>query len=287
VPWYGLENLIPTLMFQYTGNLIYLGLICVLILVFSAIAVRFIKVEFGKKTYRYEADVSRTVGKFGFAKRYSNLMAKEWIDIKRSETLYPIMGAYIGPLIFLWFTLWFLRNVLVLPIHFNVVFYSGMIGLFSVTIYSWLNNTDAPDFYQVLPVTVPRLIRTKMLMFVLLTYVMSAVFLVVLAVLNSELHLLWLGLLVSFITITYTLTATAYLTGLRTNVYLFDVRVLGKFSLMVIPPLVMTIIASFMLSSDFIMAMVIIGIVSLVLVLSALLLYRNIDGKWAKESFVI
>jgi hypothetical protein len=126
-----------------------------------------------------------------------------------------------------------------------------------------------------------------MLMFVLLTYVMSAVFLVVLAVLNSELHLLWLGLLVSFITITYTLTATAYLTGLRTNVYLFDVRVLGKFSLMVIPPLVMTIIASFMLSSDFFMSMAVIGIVCIILMLSALLLYRSIDGKWAKESFII
>jgi MFS family permease len=285
--WYNLEQILPTLMFQYSGNPLYLGFALVLILLFSAFAVRFIKVEFGRKTFRFKPDVAPTVEKFSFTKRYSKLMAKEWLDIKRSETLYPIMGAYIGPLIFLWFTLWFLRNVLVLPIHFNIVFYSGMIGLFSVTIYSWLNNTDAPDFYQVLPVTVPRLIRTKMLMFVLLTYAMSAVFLVILSVLNSELHLLWLGLLVAFITITYTLTATAYLTGLRTNVYLFDVRVLGKFSLMVIPPLVMTIIASFMLSGDFILSVSIIGVVCILLILSALLLYRGIDKRWKKESFVI
>jgi len=287
IPAYGLEHIVPSLMYQYTFNPLYLAITLVFIVVFSVFAAQFIKVEFGKKTFRYESEVFQTKKKFSFVKKQSNYMAKEWIDIRRSGTLGPIMGAYIGPLVFLWFVLWFLRNVLVIPINFNVVFYSGMIGLFSVTIYSWLNNTDAPDFYQVLPMTVARLVKTKMLMFALLTYAITAAFLIILSILNFELHLLWLGLIVGFITVTYALTTTAYLTGLRTNVYLFDIRVLAKFTAMVVPPLIMTIIASFMLTDSFTLSLAIIGIICVILALSAVFLYRNIDKRWSKESFVI
>ncbi|MDY6966470.1 MAG: hypothetical protein SVM80_10980 [Halobacteriota archaeon] len=284
---YDLEELIPSLTFQYTKNPIYLGACVVMILIFSIIATEFIKIEFGKKAQKYSTEITSIKERLGFMKGYSTYIAKEWIDIKRSRTLYPIIGAYIGPLIFLAFIMWFLRTVLLLPINFGIVFYAAMIGFFGMTIYSWLNVIDTPDFYQLLPVTVPRLIMTKLLLFFLFSYTISSAFLVVLGIANSELNFLFLALIVAFTTTSYTVIVTAYLTGLRTNVYLFDPRILGKFAAMVIPPLVVIAIASSRLSeSSGTLGLLILGVCSL-LIFGMVMMYRGIEKRWGRETFVV
>jgi hypothetical protein len=267
-------------------NPIYFAVTFLFIIVFSVFAVKFIKIEFGKRAERYSADVISMRTKFDFTKKYSAFIAKEWLDMKRSRTLYPVVGAYIGPLVFLALILWFLKSVLVIPIYFNIIFYAGMIGFFGMTIYSWLNIIDTHDFYQILPVDVPKLIKTKLLLFALLTSAISTTFLIILSILNLELHLLWLALIVAFTTTSYTVITTAYLTGLRTNVYLFSPKVLAKFTGMVALPLIIITIASFALSEHFFFSFALIVSICAVLIFGILIMVRGIEKRWGKESFV-
>ena len=283
---YGLEHLLPSLMFQYTRELSYLGLTLLLILLFSAFAVRFLKLEFGRKSQRYPHQLLETEKRFSFIRNYSVFLAKEWIDLRRSGTLAPVMFAYIGPLVILSIMVWFLTDVAGLSLDFNMVFYSSMIGFFGITIYAWLNMVDAPNYYEVLPVTLPRLIKTKLVMFLLLSLSISTVFLVGLGLFRGEAGWLILGLPVAYTTTPYTVVVTAYLTGLRTNSYLFDPRILGRFMFMVALPLILIMLASFSLEEHGVVSVSIIGVVCAVLLVLIYPLYRGLERKWGRESFV-
>jgi hypothetical protein len=284
--WADIDILIPSLMFQYTGNLLYLGMALLLILFFSFFAVAFLKIQPNRKSERYDANIIKTKDKFGFMGAHSKYIAKEWLDLRRSGHLFPVLTVYIGPLVFLAMAFWFLRAVLSIPISFNVVFYAAMMGLFSVTIFSWLNINDS-EFYQVLPVTVSRMIKVKLKLFALIAFTISPVFLIILSLFFMELHLLWLAIIVAFITTSYVVVATAYLTGLRTNTYLFDATILGRFAVMIMPPLIIIIISSLAMPDNFTISVSVIGIVCLILILGIAVLYKNIEKRWAHEGFII
>jgi hypothetical protein len=256
-----------------------------LIIAFSYVAVNTLKITFGKASERYSEEMISTARRFSFAKGYSTLMAKDWIDLIRSKTLMPVVSAYIGPLAFLAVLFWFLGTVLTFPLHFNLIFFGAMIGFFGVSVYGWLNLLDAPSFLDVLPVSVSSMIKTKLRLFALLAGVTSTVFLIGLSILQSELDLLGIGLIVAYSTTFYTVTSTAYLTGLRTNSYLFDPRVLARFAGVVIPPLVALTILSFRFTSDRLVTTVAILAISAALAAATVLLYRGIDRRWSMESF--
>jgi hypothetical protein len=186
--WLDIEILIPSLTYQYTGNLLYLGLSLLFVFIFSAIAVGFLKIAPSRNSERYDAEIIKARKTFSFMGAHSKFVAKEWLDLRRSGHLAPVMSVYIGPLVFLALAFWFLRSVLSIPISFNLVFYSAMMGLFSVTIYSWLNINDS-EFYQILPVSVPRLIRVKLKLFALIAFTTSPVFLLILSLFFWEWHL--------------------------------------------------------------------------------------------------
>lgn len=282
---YPLRALLPTLQYQYTANPQYLGISVALILVFSFLAVWFIKFEFGRRAERFEPAMAREEKRFSFAGKMSKFLAKEWMDINRSRTLSPIMFAYVGPLIFLMVIQWFLGTVLSLPVSFNVIFYAGLLGFFSITIYSWLNITDTPDFYELLPVTVPELVREKLVMLSFFTYPISCSFLALLSIITGQAALLPLALLAGVCTTAYTVLATAYLTGLRTNSYLFNPSVLAKFAGLIVPPLIIMLIASFMLGAFPIASMFIICACSGICGIASIILYRKIPSKWKSAAF--
>jgi hypothetical protein len=284
--WIEIDFLIPSLIYQNTGNLLYLVLSLLMFLFFSSIAVGFLKIESGKRSEKYDSEIIRTKDRFSFTGRESKFIAKEWLDLRRSGHLAPVLSVYIGPLVFLAMAFWFLRSILSIPISFNIVFYSAMMGLFSVTIYSWLNINDS-EFYQILPVSVPKLIKVKLRLFAIIAFTTSPIFLIFLSLFFWEWHLLWLALLVTFISTSYVVVTTAYLTGLRTNTYLFDASILGRFAGMIVPPLIVLIIASLALTDNFVISTLVIGMVCLALLLGIFILYKRIDKKWVKEGFVI
>jgi len=193
--------------------------------------------------------------------------------------------SFVTPLIFLAFTVWFVRYGLAIPIGFNTVFYAAMVGFFGISLYNWLNNVDTMDYMSTLPLSVPQVIRVKLLAYLLLTLGISAAFVVAISWMNADTRLLWLALPVMVVTSLYSVVMTAYLTGLRTNSFLFDPGVLFAFSAMSMLPDVGLAILSFTIDASFVFAVVGIALTLGVLSLGTLILYRGIDRKWARAAF--
>ena len=223
--------------------------------------------------------------RFGFARGYALLLAKEWLDLRRSGTAVKMAFSFVTPLLFLSFTAWFVRYGLAVPVGFNSVFYGAMVGFFGVMLYSWLNNVDPADYLATLPVSVPRVIRAKLLAFLLLTTWIGIAFVVGVTALNGDLGLLWLALPVMLVTSAYMVVMTAYLTGLRTNSFLFDPGVLARFTAMSMLPDVGITILSFTADRNLAFAATGIGLVLAVLGLTTYILYRGIGPKWGRAEF--
>ncbi len=213
------------------------------------------------------------------------LISKEFVDLKRSGTIAKMFFSFVLPLLFLSFTVWFVNYGLAIPVGFNAVFYAAMVGFVGVLMYSWLNNIDLSEYYSLLPVTVPRLIKIRVLVFLFLTLGISAFFVIAIAVLNGETQLLWLALIVMFVTSLYMVVMTAYLTGLKTNTFLFDTNILMKFSVLSFFPDLCLTILSFSLQADWLIALLGISLVCGSLAISTVFFYRGIDKKWAGVPF--
>src|SRR5438046_6190735 len=189
------------------------------------------------------------------------------------------------PLLFRSFTAWFVRFGLPVPVGFNTVLYAGMVGLFGVILYNWLNNVDATDYPATLPVTVPQVIRAKLISFLLLTTWLGVGFVGIIAFLNSDTRLLWLAIPIVLVTSVYIVVVTAYLTGLRTNSFLFDPSVLARFSVMSMLPDVGLTILSFTIDRDIRLSASGIALVLAVLAATTYMLPKGTDANWRGTEF--
>jgi len=217
--------------------------------------------------------------------RYGTLLAKEIVDLKRSGTVVKMFFSFVTPLFFLSFTAWFVRYGLQVPVGFNTVFYAAMVGFFGVMLYNWLNNVDAMDYMALVPVSVPQAIRTKLLAFLLLTTWITVAFVVGIALVNGDTRLLWLAVPVALVTSVYMVSMTAYLTGLRTNSFLFDPGVLVRFSVMSMLPDFGLTILSFTVDRDAAFAAMGTTIVLAILAATTYILLKGIEAKWRSSEF--
>jgi hypothetical protein len=220
-----------------------------------------------------------------FARSYQTLLAKELSDMARSGGVSKMLISYVVPLLLLSFTTWYVNNGLAIPVGFNTVFYAAMVGSFGIMLYSWIANVDALDYLETLPVSVPQIIKVKLLSFSLLTVLISTGFVVGIALANDETQLLWLALPVLYITTAFMVVATAYLTGLSPNSVLFNPSVMTRFmALSLLPDLGITIL-SFSLSSSPVLAAAGIALVCFALLTSTYFLYRGLEAKFAHAGF--
>ncbi|MFQ5883608.1 MAG: hypothetical protein ACE5IO_00740 [Thermoplasmata archaeon] len=295
--WFPLEYMLPGLGLQFslppfTVNLEYIAayfiLAVSLVILFDLLSILLVQEKFEpKKSGDVEYALPGVEKRVTFVKKYRTLLSKELVDLGRSGTITKMFFSFVTPLLFLSFTAWFVRTGLALPVGFNTVFYGVMVGFFGVILYSWLNNVDVTDYYATLPVSVPQVIKTKLIAFVIMTTWISTIFVLAISWLNNDTSLLWLALPVMFIVSVYMVVMIAYLTGLRTNSFLFDPGVLIKFSIMsILPDLCLTIL-SFTLSDP---GQVIFSVLGIVLVCAILIgttyiLYRGIDQKWGRTEF--
>ncbi len=291
---YGMEVILPSIGFALNSpplgseeglaleySLISLGLFLIL----SAIAARFVKESYEGRTSHFKEILPTYAGKMKFARSFQPYLAKEIVDLMRSGTLSKMIFAFIAPLVFLSFTTWYVNRGLSVPVGFNIVFYAAMVGFFSVLIYSWLTNIDLNGFFTTLPVTVPKVIRTKLIAFLILTSGISTFFVILISMVNNETRLLWLALPVLYATSVYTVVATAYLTGLNPNSFLFNPQILTKFAIVsILPDLGLTIL-SFSVDRAPIFALAGIFLVLFILMLSTIFFYRAIDKKWGSTEF--
>jgi len=152
-------------------------------------------------------------------------------------------------------------------------------------LYSWLTNMDVVDYYETLPVSVPKVIRAKLMMYLFLTTGISTAFVLMIAFLNDETRLLWLALPVLYVTSVYMVVSISHLTGLHPNSFLFNPDVLLKFSLVSLLPDICLTILSFSVDRDPVVSTAAIIIVLGFLLAVTFLLLRRLDRKWSNTGF--
>ncbi|HYT01013.1 MAG TPA: hypothetical protein VEO20_10165 [Thermoplasmata archaeon] len=260
-----------------------IGLSVMVALVGAALA--FVPDRYEPRSGSVTEELPRMASRFGRFPRYGTLLAKEFVDLQRSGTYVKMFFSFVTPLLFLSFTSWFVRYGLQVPVGFNTVFYAGMVGFFGVILYNWLNNVDATDYLSTVPVSVPEMIRTKLIAFLLLTTWIGVSFVIAISWLNSDTRLLWLALPIVVVTSVYIVVVTAYLTGLRTNSFLFDPGVLARFSVMSMLPDFGLTILSFTIDRDPRFAATGIALVLAILVATTYMLFKGIDAKWRGAEF--
>ena len=213
------------------------------------------------------------------------LLAKEWVELRRSGTLAPVVTGYIAPLVSIYAIVWIFGEGIGIPLCFNAVSYGGFVGFLGVTVYSWVTNLESNEFLNAQPVTIYQVIKAKLVLYFLLTTVVSAGYVVSIAVANGQMNILPLALLASFSNNVYVAAVIARLTGLWTNTMLFDAKVLSKFAGAVVPPLVTVLFASFMLPSDSSLAAQIVVAVSALLLLVSVPIFKSVRGRWRGTPF--
>src|SRR3972149_7142166 len=101
-----------------------------------------------------------------------------------------------------------------------------MVGFFCTLLYSWLSNIDISECYNSLPLSMPQVIRTKLILFLSLTCIVAVPYLMAVGYVKGEIDLLWISLVIMFTVSAYVGSVLAYLTGLFTNSYLLDAKIL-------------------------------------------------------------
>jgi hypothetical protein len=290
---YGIEWLLPSMGYQLSvpplgadplAASLWMAASAVAILALVSAAIIMVPDSYQGRQVRRGRLFVRYYGRFAAFGPYRPYLAKELVDLRRSGAVGRMVLSFVIPLTVLSFTTWYVNNGLDVPVGFNTVFYAAMVGFFSVMLYTNLTDVDVHDFYGTLPVTVPRLIRTKLFTFLLLTLGISTAFVLGIALLNGQAGMLWLALPVLYVMSIYTVIATAYLTGLRPSSSLFDPTVLSKFMVISILPNLGLTIMSFSLGHATFAAAGIVAVLALLL-LAALLFYRGIDAKWSGTGF--
>jgi hypothetical protein len=258
-----------------------------LVLGLSAAAVLVMKERFAPPEKRYDSVLLRTENTFRFSKGLTPLVAKEWLELRRSGALGPVFTGFLGPLLGVYAIIWLFRTGMGIPLDFNVVFYGGILGFLGLMTYSWLTNIEPNEFLNVQPVGVDEVIRAKLVLYFLLTTPISLGYLIIIGALNGEWGYLPVAAVVGLSTMVYVAAVTGHMTGLRANTMLFDPKVLGRFSAAIVLPLIVITFASFLLHAEPLLAGGLLVTLSATLLVASKLLLDGLAARWRGTQFGI
>ena len=263
----------------------YLLASTLLVIVLSVAAVSAMRERFDIKQGSFKSVLLETEKRFSFSGGLSLLVAKEWLELRRSGSFGAVFTGFLGPLFAIYIIVWIFRNGMGLPLSFNVLFYGGMVGFFGVMTYSWITNLEPNEFMNVQPATVDEVIRAKLVLFFLLTSFVSFGYVMVIGYLNGELALLPLALLITGSTTVYVILVTARLTGIWTNTMLFDPKVLAKFFAAVVPPLILVMVMSFIIGTVPLVATAFLVALSFAMLGASKFIWDSTIQRWKGEHF--
>jgi hypothetical protein len=283
----GIGRFFPPVGVYMSQSITDLAISVIVVVVLCAVSLFYIREMPRPAERRFRSQFAGLRKRFRVFGRYASLAAKEWTDLRRSGGLGSVLFSFILPLLFLWGLLWMMSSVMTfmsdgeaIALPFDTVFYAIIIGFFGSLVYGWLNNLDNNGSYRMLPVTMPDVIKAKLILFVILNTAVSVVYLGLISLTRGELWpLLPVGLYTMFMVSGYTGVLTAYMTGVFTNSLMFDYKVMTIYSLAVAPALIVLIVMSF---SGLLWAAA--GLATL-MGLAAWFLLGRIDGKWARVEF--
>ena len=278
-------QVLPTLGFWSGKNPLPLLFAALLATLMSAGAILVTKERFESKVGVYKSMLLPMEERFSWTGSLKLLVAKEWVELRRSGSLGAVVTGFLGPLFAVYIITWFFRTGMGLPLSFNVVFYGGMVGFLGVMTYSWLTNLEPNEFMNVQPASVDQVIKAKLVLYFMLTSVISYAYVIVIGFIDGELGLLPLALLITGATTAYVVIVTARLTGIWTNTMLFDYRVLGKFFGAIVPPLILIMVLSFWIKTAPVISIALLVVVALGMLGASVLIFRSVVARWKGEHF--
>ncbi|HEY9245493.1 MAG TPA: hypothetical protein VIO11_01475 [Candidatus Methanoperedens sp.] len=218
---------------------------------------------------------------------FGPLLSKDMIDLVRSGMIFSIIFTFLPPLLFLYAVTWFIESVMLLDLGFSLLFYAAMVGFLSTLVYSWLSSIDISECYNSLPLSMPHVIRSKLMLFLVLTAGVSVPYLAAVGYSRGEMNLFWIGLIIVFPVSVYVGSILAYFTGLFTNSYLLDAKILLEFALLVVPVLVAETLLSFYYPANNIVSIIFISGLGLAVIAVSIIFLNRLDDRWNGKMFRI
>jgi hypothetical protein len=129
-------------------------------------------------------------------------------------------------------------------------------------------------------VNVDEVVQAKYVIHLMLTSCISAVCVSLIAIARNEKNTIILSLIVAIANSIYSGALTARLTGLWTNTLFFDARVIIKFAVGVVPPLLVLELISLWIWYLGSAAIQLLLVVSIVQILTAYLLLKGLKERW-------
>jgi hypothetical protein len=235
------SSLIPPLLFFYSPSVTFLGVSLLTIVFLATLAIWFVKVDFPESTRQF-INYLNPLKKCFFWAKYPHFMAKDLLDMKRSEGgLAKIIFSFVFPV----FIILMLLEVLLLFIPgLNVLaVFAILLAAFATTIYNWLTEFDSFNAYSFLPLTVGDVIQAKMQSYIVLN-IIPVVVLLIGAVSFGQFQLL-LPTLVAFACLSlYAVAATIYVGGLNPSIMLYNSSTLLAYIVLIAPVLLVLIFLS-------------------------------------------
>ncbi len=279
---------LPPLIFYYSHSLYILLEILAASAALGVLSSFFIKEAPAPHERRAKEAYRKTVSlTSGLVSDYAPVLSKDILDLVRSGIIFPVILTFLMPLLFLYAVTWFVGSVMLWDFSFSLLFYGAMVGFFCTLIYSWLSNIDISECYNSLPLSMPHVIRVKLILFLFFTCVVALPYLAVVGHLKGEMDMLWLGVILMFTVAVYVGSVLAYLTGLFTNSYLLDAKILMQFAIAVVPVLLAETLLSFYYPVNSSISTIFISGLGLALIISSMMILSRLDSRWERNIFRI
>lgn len=236
----GIFYILPSLSFFLLPSKSQFLLSSGLIILPSALSILFLKVDFPQAKKSFPNSFSRLCEKFG-SYRYAAFVAKDFLDLKRSEGgLGKLIFSFLLPAALIWLLLSALGKVL--PALNILVLFSLVLGVLSSSMYNWLTEYDIFASYAFFPLKVSDMIRNKLNSYLFLN--LAPLILLIPLTLKRDPAVLLPALLLFLSISLYMVSILIYLTGLSPSINLYNGRTFAVYTLSVMPLLLVNIILS-------------------------------------------
>jgi hypothetical protein len=231
---------LPSLSFFLLPSKSYFLLSSELIIIPSALSLLFLKVDFPQAKKSFPNSFSRMCKEFS-SYRYAAFVAKDFLDLKRSEGgLGKLIFSFLLPAALIWMLLSALGKVL--PALNILILFSLVLGVLSSSMYNWLTEYDIFASYAFFPLKFSDMIRSKLNSYLFLNIV--PLILLILLTLKKDPAFLLPALLLFLSISLYMVSILIYLTGLSPSINLYNGRTFAIYTLSVMPLLLVNIILS-------------------------------------------
>jgi hypothetical protein len=233
--------LFPPLGLYYAPSLALLAIALLLIIVPSALSVRFLKIEYPEETHRYPDALDRLTRYFAWSPD-AHFIAKDALDLTRSEGgAGKVVFSFLFPVMFIWIALFVLLRFI--PSVNQLMVFAILLGVVSSTIYNWVTEFDLFASYSFLPVEAGTVIRGKLESYALLNLVSLAI--LVAAGFGTGEAVLLLPALLTFVSVSfYAVAVTVYVGGLSPSIMLYNAKVYLPYLGLITPVLLFLLFVS-------------------------------------------